>query len=467
MQTLEDHIGFVTSLVFSNGGERLVSCSSDRSILVRDLVAGNIDGTDRRAYVVGRTINLKSTPLSITTFKEDHTQVLLLSTADKNVTFFNLKDGTVQRSFKTADDEDGDSVSLNCVTYLSQGHRRIRVAGLTNADKSVRLYADDGSLISRDYGHTESVAGIVEICSEQEHDEPRLVTVATDGTILIWKLSNRTEGQPSLLKSPDITQGTPGANAFFSPRPPIRRVLSSSELGKLQSSSTNAVNPPPYEAIRSRSRSPRRKMSKLSLEDTPEIEFPSLTAGTQRSNGTSTKDLEGLSIADRKSVRVRSPSPSSPRRHQQSKPTTRQLRRQSSQPTFSTVHGRKGPQSPEGLSPMHSSNTSNYANSLVASTQQVCRSLNRYRRNLAVSEEPLPVENVRELERELSQTARALAEKAARSEAVLEKLLDRYGERLVEIMERKIDEKVGRVLDRERNEPPRAEGEEASEVKSE
>lgn len=85
-------------------------------------------------------------------------------------------------------------------------------------------------------------------------------------------------------------------------------------------------------------------------------------------------------------------------------------------------------------------------NDLIASTQQVCRSLHSYRRRLAASDEPLPVEHVRELERELSQTAKAVAEKAARSEAVMEKLLDRYGERLVEIMERRIDEKIDQLV---------------------
>lgn len=445
MQTLEDHIGVVNHLLFLDIGRKLISWSSDRSVLVRNLVTGDLDGISRTAFVISRTINLKATPLSITTFEYDRREVILLSTADKFVSLYDPNDGSVLRTFKAGDGDDGDPVNLNSISCYSQGHERTLIAGVSNVDKSVRLYADDGSLYSREYGHTEAITGVAKIQSNERHDEQAIVTVGNDSTILIWAITSVAEQSSSLTDPPDVSQGTPKANAFFSPRPPLRRVLSSSELGQLQGLSEG--EPVEDNRVRARSRSPRRKVSKLALQDAPDLRSTPPPVIEAKGSKMGAKSTEGTSTADRRNGRARPPSPSSPRRQQQPRMAPRPLHRQSSQPAMSTLHRQRGLGGREALSPTHASATISGANDLVASTQQVCRSLNAYRRKLANSEDPLPIENVRELERELSQTARALAEKAARSEAVMEKLLDRYGERLVEIMERKIDEKVGRLLD--------------------
>jgi WD domain, G-beta repeat. len=36
VQTLDDHVGAVGRLLFMNDGERLLSCSADRTVIVRD-----------------------------------------------------------------------------------------------------------------------------------------------------------------------------------------------------------------------------------------------------------------------------------------------------------------------------------------------------------------------------------------------------------------------------------------------
>lgn len=58
----------------------------------------------------------------------------------------------------------------------------------------------------------------------------------------------------------------------------------------------------------------------------------------------------------------------------------------------------------------------------------------------------LALDSVRELERELSLTAKALAEKSARNETVMAKLLDEYSERLVGLLDEKIEATVARQM---------------------
>jgi hypothetical protein len=87
---------------------------------------------------------------------------------------------------------------------------------------------------------------------------------------------------------------------------------------------------------------------------------------------------------------------------------------------------------------------------LNMASEQLCRSLRAYRKKLSVSSDTLKAENVREMERELGLTAKALGEKAARtkgiSEGVLTKLLDQYSERLVEMIDEKIVRRVARKV---------------------
>ncbi len=85
---------------------------------------------------------------------------------------------------------------------------------------------------------------------------------------------------------------------------------------------------------------------------------------------------------------------------------------------------------------------------LAVSTEQICRSLHDYRKKLSSTSDALPLENVRELERELSSTARVLAEKASRNETAMVKLLDRYSERLVSMLDERIADSVAREVRR-------------------
>ena len=440
MQTLDDHIGGVTDIKFSSDASKLVSCSPDRSILIRSIISGTIDRTERVAYIVSRTITLKATPLALELFHQDQQEILAISAMDKTILQYNLESNETPETFKVGDNDDGELVSLNAVVSVRLPQGRRAVAGIASSDKSVRLYSGAGSLLSRDYGQTEGLTGIITIGKVSNPSDSGLVTVASDGTIFIRKLNCPSDRLPALTYPPDASRGTPKANALSSIKPPLRRVLSSSELMEMQGSSAEVS------AIKSntqnRSPSPKRMQSKSSHANGLESTRPRDTAR----NNSVADGSNGHSIRAKRGTNIRPPSPSSPRRVQQSKVTSKQIRRQSSQPALSSIYRRKSIGN-GSLSPTKPTASGYGANDLLASSQQVCRSLRGYRKSMSTSDEPLPIELVRELERELSLTARALAEKAARSEAVMEKLLDRYGERLVEIMERRIDEKVGKLVE--------------------
>lgn len=79
--------------------------------------------------------------------------------------------------------------------------------------------------------------------------------------------------------------------------------------------------------------------------------------------------------------------------------------------------------------------------SLGASTESLCRTLRAYRKRLANSSDNVNSELVKEVERELALTARAIGERAkskAFDETTVAKLLDQYSERLVSILDEKI-----------------------------
>lgn len=119
-----------------------------------------------------------------------------------------------------------------------------------------------------------------------------------------------------------------------------------------------------------------------------------------------------------KSFRNRSPSPPSPRNSQVGK-------RRSSVDV--RLRGTKAPVNEFG--------------SLGASTESLCRTLRAYRKRLATSTDNISSEQVRDVERELAQTARAIGEKVKTKgldETVMVKLLDQYSERLVSILDEKI-----------------------------
>ena len=96
---------------------------------------------------------------------------------------------------------------------------------------------------------------------------------------------------------------------------------------------------------------------------------------------------------------------------------------------------------------MAESTSSSTFGSLTSSTESVCRTLRAYRKKLANSSasESISPDTLRELERELKLTARAVGEKSQGKnidEAMVAKLLDQASEKIVNRLDERIKEGV-------------------------
>ena len=298
LQTLEEHVGAVTGLMFSTDGKRLISRSSDRTVVIREHVTSTActgeEGEDSdqisskhiSGFLLMRTIMLKASPVAMTlqyereTDAKSRSEYLWISTIDRHLHRYNFQSGQLMCSFKTADSETGDAVILSSLLHMevpsasNSSYPATVLAGVSSTDKSVRLYDESGKLICRDWGHTEGVSAIALVrsvtkCDERDtngmgpydrlydlkitENEPdstsqpqNLVTVAVDGTIFVWELESTnwyTQCRGNRAKSVDnpdantITPtGTYSKDIPCSKMPPLRRVLSQSELARLQQS---------------------------------------------------------------------------------------------------------------------------------------------------------------------------------------------------------------------------------------
>ncbi|EOD52459.1 putative wd repeat protein [Neofusicoccum parvum UCRNP2] len=401
LQTLDEHVGAVTGVHFSKDGSHLLSCSADRTVVVRDLMTREEDGTVLKAFIIARTITLKSTPVSMALDVEND-NILVVSTIDRQVQKYDIVSGQPVSSFKTADSDGGDAVVLSDLVHFTKARGQGVIAGVSSTDKSVRIYEENGNLLGRDWGHTEGVTDIALIslkAGDDDIDKKGLVTVAVDGTIFVWSLDFKPLSRsPSydVAKNMDLAGVTTPNKDLLSSRPPMRRVLSQSELAKWKGSGDDEATTP------TGGRSPttlRKKSSKLSLHG----EKPKLD-----------------------------PSPVSKENH-----------------------------------PLHGSNQNlRESAGLSSAAEQLSKSLRLFRKKLGTSQDKLPTEAAKELERELRITSSAVGEKAKSSESssgvgekekekekakasdssmdegAIAKLLDQYSERLVEILDKRIDKSV-------------------------
>lgn len=417
LQTLDEHVGAVTGLLFTPSGDKLISSSSDRTLVVREFFSREVDGRQVAAYLILRTITLKATPTSMA-LALDQNDTLFLSTIDRHLLRYDLSSGQAISSFKASDADGGDAVVLSCLVHVPSPTGASLIAAVSSTDKSIRLYDESGSLHGRDWGHTEGISDIALITSVVGTNRPAqkyLVTVAVDGTVFVWDTS-RAPVRHDMSRSVDLTSLTPTSKKLLVNNPPLRRVLSQSELARFQRSATEEVSTP------SGSRSPmlRKTRSKFSLVQPPKLD-PSPMPSPR--NGTF------ADVANRKANKNRSPSPPSPRNPRTSKPRRPSL---------------------DVSSRARSADKVSTFGTLTNSTEQVCRTLRAYRKKLANSSENLNLTTMRELERELGLTARAVGEKATQAkgldDSVMVKMLDQYSERLVEMLDEKIAASVAKQV---------------------
>lgn len=416
VQTLDDHSASVCSLFFTENGEKLISCSSDRTIHIRQIVKKDVGGEEFMGAVPIRIISLKATPVSMAACFADQMGHFVVSLLDRTVATYEISSGRLISSFKVTDSEGQDAVVLDSlvmgVPSCTPGRPTI-LAGVSSTDKSVRIYDGcTGYFLDREWGHTASVTDVA-FLETPDSDQKTLISTGADGTIMIWDLSPKVLD----LKEPVdlVSKRDPSPSKDIpSNRPALRRVLSKAELAEFQRASPLAAP----SGNRSPPRTIRKKTSRYGLgSQSPALAVPSMpTVNSKHLMSASDDSL----VPARRTTRNRSRSPPSPR--------TKETRR----PSLASLDARgrtKG-----------SANFSEFG-TLNMATEQACRTLRAYRKKL-LSSEAVREEALQELDQELRLTAMALGEKSLKSKAISETvltgLLDQYSDRLVSLFDEKL-----------------------------
>ena len=421
IQTFDDHVGSITRLLFLDGGNKLLSCSSDRTVVIRQLVSREDAGAVLVVYVPVRTLILKSTPVSMAQ-RPGETDSLVVSTLDRQIQEFDLSTGRSIQTFRASDQEGTDSVVMDALVLWGRPNASqvpTLLAGVASTDKTIRLYVYENlTLLTREHGHTEGVTGVTLIEADTSGpDGPTtatLVSTGMDGTIMIWNVAARSYLPFDGIESTDSQGESTPVKEPSAVKTPFRRILSKSELSEFFKTTTSEGSTPV--GSRALNRSPPRLRKKTSRYDLacqpPSTEAPPLPY-KRRSPTASLTDSSGL-----KGPRDRSTTPPSPK---QARPW---------RPSFGARSRTK------------SAGNAGEFGSINMTTEQVCRALRAYRKKLSTSSEKLRAENARELENELELTVQAVSGRTMRhqaaSETMVGDLLEQYSEKLGQM----IDERV-------------------------
>ncbi|KAJ5758560.1 hypothetical protein N7520_005716 [Penicillium odoratum] len=381
IQTMDEHVGAVGQLLFMNDGERLLSSSADRTVIVRERATREESGSTSVAYLISRVITLKASPVSMA-FCPDDPNTLYVSTMDRNVSKFDIPSGRQLHCFRASDSEANDAVIMGSLTITSEipGQSPKLLIGLSGTDKSIRVYdLEKDVLLTGEFGHTEGVCDVLLLDEGDDSDKSTkrtLVSAGMDGILMIWNLSV----QPS--PSPDLGNEDEGpTKEMAAAKPPLRKVLSRSELAGFRPENPLGTPTP----VRELSPTLSKKLSKLSL--TPSNLKNNSLAETPSPPNRLSPTPYGVHQSRR------SPSPVSPK----SKPSA------SRKPNTTRNTNRRT--SLDFRSRTKQSTRSEFG-SLELSTEQLCRTLRTYRKKLNSSSQQ--IEAQKELERELSLTLRAV-----------------------------------------------------------
>ncbi|KAL2788984.1 WD40-repeat-containing domain protein [Aspergillus keveii] len=398
IQTMDDHVGAVGQLLFAHGGQKMLSSSADRTILIRDRVTREDSGSTAIAYLISRVITLRSSPVSMA-LSPDDPDSLIFANVDRCVYQYDMNSGRHVHSFRAGDSDSNDTVvmgSLTATSAISNQSPKLLI-GVSGTDKSIRIYdLEKGALLTGEFGHTEGVSDVrlLEKHTNTPGDSPERILISSgiDGVVMIWKISVQ------LQQPPEFTQPTqPTSNEqeeenslkeLTVSKPPLRRVLSRSELAGFQraDNTTAATTPTP---VREPAPPLLRRFSRVSV-------MPSMRNGVAPATPPSAPTRRSPTSSSRPERLRNSPSPPSPR----------------------STGGRRGTDPRSSRNSVHCSSLDFRARargksefgSLNMSTEQVCRTLKAYRRKLNGSTEPL--HSQKELERELGLTLRILNARA-------------------------------------------------------
>lgn len=390
VQTMDDHVGSVNQLLFIKNGEKLLSCSSDRTVFIRERMTRETSGETAIAYLASRAVTLKASPVSMTLSTEDP-NILIISTVDRCIQQYDLDSGKQTRSFRTTDSDSSDTVVMTALSMASHipGKCPTLLMGVASTDKSIRVYdMEREALLTAEFGHAEGVSDVCLLTRDSDcSGKPpsrTLVSAGMDGVVMIWDLVVQAQQSPDYTQTNLSEEEVDSASKKSTVSKPLRKILSKHELAGFQRQDNITGTPTP---VRDSSQSLARKISKISL--TPS------------------------SLKNEKSAPATPPFSRSDRRSPPSHSRLQKLRKSPS-PSRRSTPGKK-----LGNTNNHSRRISldfrsrgrnvskSESGSLNISTEQVCRTLKAYRKKLNTSTEYL--HSQKELQRELDLTLRVLA----------------------------------------------------------
>ena len=408
-QTLDDHAASVCNVMFMNHGSVLLSSSSDRTIIMRTLATGE---TDKVAFIPIRVVTLKTTPIAFSGLPESN--VLVVSTLDRQIHKYELSTGRLLQSFRASDQTGSDSLAISSLSIqqLEKGSGQVPILlGFSSTDKSISAYDyETGSVLSKGYGQT-VVSDIAFIQRPREDREANSILISTglDGTIMIWDLTIRSRffaGPNETFKAENAAEPLKTYTSALSH--PLRKILSKSEIQDFQKSLETDGDPP----TPSRSHSPsriRKKSSRHTLANTPKVAIPAVPTSTHHSPSSSS----ATEAPGRKLSHDYSSTPPSPRK--------------------SGGSIRSKPSSSDGRQRRKS--TSNLKD-LTLAAEQICNSLRAYRKKIISSKEILKPDTAEDLQRELRLTIDAINERTKKTQAANElisgDLLDVYVAKMID-----------------------------------
>jgi len=279
LQTMDEHAAAVTGLLTVSQGERLLSCSTDRTVIVREAYQRLGHDPLSIVYVMTRTITLKSSPTSMCLGADQNE--LLVAAADRSISKHSVKGGQTGFAFKCSDSEGSEATAMSKILYAPSLNGSPTIIGVSSADKSVRLYTEYGLLIARDWGHTEGITDAALLLSNDidgSDSKPKLVTVAADSTIFMWDTTSQHSTAKDTTAESIVSLDSPALSKPAALAPPLRKVLSFSELSRFKREKSieeeNIVSPlaPPTASQPSSPRRVKKKPSRSSIPPTPKLE---------------------------------------------------------------------------------------------------------------------------------------------------------------------------------------------------
>lgn len=244
LQTLATHKSSVIKVLISKDGQRIVSCSSDRTIVVHQAVTTQNDSGESQivAYAPEKTISLRAAPRDIFLDEDASATSLVVACSDRYIYNYRFPTGELVSSYKSVDRK-GDSLVLHDVSIIrvpsltnEAGRKRSKQAYLVGIgnDKSIRVYEHpSGVHIGSEWGHSEGVSGLELLKNTTDTTGPGnnewvMASSGNDGCVFLWSLKGLDSDKNNwgISRVADETSGVARSS-------PARKIISKVDLARL------------------------------------------------------------------------------------------------------------------------------------------------------------------------------------------------------------------------------------------